>query len=651
MDNIKNLLKRIMPAEMESAGIIRPAKKGGYICPNCGNGNGKDGTGIIPGELANGYEYHCFKCDKSFDNIGLLANYFNLDATKDFTEIVKRGSEMFNLSGRIETNAFPSMETRSVTPKTESTEPKYKGFIQQCNQNLEKLPDTQNARRGLTLETLKKFFCGYASKWGINKTPRLIIPSNFNHYLARDIRENVPKDQQSEIKMHAGKKSIFGCKTLDTTDGAAFLVEGEIDAMSIWQVSGLPVVAISGSAITEEMEKQFQKIPAREFIVMLDSDETGKTHADKVVATLKSAGHNAIKIDFTDKYKDANEFLQADSAGLTKYIKSVYRDAQKAFKDGLRAESANVFDDSEQVSIGKFFSEMFDNEIALTEKFKDRKIGFANIDEKQIFLPGVYVLGGLPGVGKSTFAWQIADNLAFNGENVLYLAGENSKTEFFLKSVTRRLYRKGKTDLTVSAIRTGKGKDNSAMKEIIEEIKRSEINLQVYEFKAEGIDKIIDRLQNFINSCNNGKPITIFVDYLQLFAAGASDARLAVDETVRKLKILQIKTQITLFIISSFNRQNYTQEVNFESFKESGGVEYTADTVFGLQLYLGDEARNILSIKRATQQKPRLLQLCCIKNRNGGTYDVNFKYFSAYDYFEPDQSVDKVEDSDCVMKF
>ena len=31
-------------------------------------------------------------------------------------------------------------------------------------------------------------------------------------------------------------------------------------------------------------------------------------------------------------------------------------------------------------------------------------------------------------------------------------------------------------------------------------------------------------------------------------------------------------------------RQNYLTQVDFESFKESGGIEYTADVVWGLQL-------------------------------------------------------------------
>ena len=153
-DNLKDELKRITPAEMEMHGIIQAAKNGGYICPACGNGQGDDGTGINPGELANGYEYHCFKCDKSFDNIGLLANYFNLDATKDFTEIVKRGSEMFNVSENSFT-APKKTETQKKQPPKEAKD--FSHFFKVCAAQIENLPESQ--RRNLTIDTLKRFGC------------------------------------------------------------------------------------------------------------------------------------------------------------------------------------------------------------------------------------------------------------------------------------------------------------------------------------------------------------------------------------------------------------------------------------------------------------------------------------------------------------
>lgn len=58
------------------------------------------------------------------------------------------------------------------------------------------------------------------------------------------------------------------------------------------------------------------------------------------------------------------------------------------------------------------------------------------------------------------------------------------------------------------------------------------------------------------------------------------------DSIVTALKVLQKENDLVIVVISSLNRQNYLSPVDFESFKESGGIEYTADVVWGLQLQI-----------------------------------------------------------------
>ena len=52
--------------------FTQKAKKGGYVCPVCGNGSGQDGTGVklIKGQL---FRYKCFKCGTSGDVINFYA--------------------------------------------------------------------------------------------------------------------------------------------------------------------------------------------------------------------------------------------------------------------------------------------------------------------------------------------------------------------------------------------------------------------------------------------------------------------------------------------------------------------------------------------------------------------------------------------------
>ena len=121
--------------------------------------------------------------------------------------------------------------------------------------------------------------------------------------------------------------------------------------------------------------------------------------------------------------------------------------------------------------------------------------------------------------------------------------------------------------------------------------------------------------------------------------------REGIDANVKALKKLQSENDIVVMLISSFNRLNYTTLIDFESYKESGGIEYTADVVWGLQLKeiakkdfeykTVNDKREI--IRKAKLANPRELELVCLKNRYGrSSYKCGFKYYTKYDLFVPD---------------
>ena len=145
------------------------------------------------------------------------------------------------------------------------------------------------------------------------------------------------------------------------------------------------------------------------------------------------------------------------------------------------------------------------------------------------------------------------------------------------------------------------------------------------------------------------KPIVI-VDYLQIIPP--TDPRQSdkekVDNIVRGLKKLQGDNDLVVFIVSSINRANYLSPIDFESFKESGGIEYTADVVWGLQLQiLNDDLFNSEKkikekrekVREAKKANPRKIELLCLKNRYGvSSYSCGFTYTPQFDLFEVDNS-------------
>ena len=285
-----------------------------------------------------------------------------------------------------------------------------------------------------------------------------------------------------------------------------------------------------------------------------------------------------------------------------------------------------------------YFAHQLKADIAALQNYATRKTGFDNIDEQQFFSPGLYVIGATPAAGKTTFCWQLLEQLAERGETCIYCSYEMSGLELFTKTASRKLFLKDKTNsLTAADIRRGSW--SAQLDSVINEVANSQSNLQIMELQDENIDELLCRLKSHCS--DKAKAPVVCLDYLQIVPTGRESAKLGIDDSVRKLKKFQRDTNTTFIVISSFNRTNYTQSVSFESFKESGNIEYTADVVWALQLFvlnsinpsnIGDSRKKI---DEAKKKQPRQIHLKCLKNRQGTNYDCFFNYHCAHDYFEP----------------
>lgn len=297
--------------------------------------------------------------------------------------------------------------------------------------------------------------------------------------------------------------------------------------------------------------------------------------------------------------------------------------------------------------ISRYLEEKFTADIERFKTFKGRKTGFYNLDaESGGLYPGLYAIGAISSLGKTTFTHQIGDQLAEQGDHVLFFSLEQNRLEMVTKSLSRRSARIDRKN-AVSAIDIRSGNISDAVGLAMEAYSETAKLMNVIECNFDTtIDSIVTYTKRYMKQ-NNVKPIVI-VDYLQIIPATnphQSDKE-KVDTIVRGLKKLQSENDLVVFVISSLNRANYLAPVDFESFKESGSIEYTADVVWGLQLqalnsdiFNGDkkikEKRE--KIKIAKKAIPRKLELVCLKNRYGiSSYTCGFTYDPRYDLFEPD---------------
>ena len=237
------------------------------------------------------------------------------------------------------------------------------------------------------------------------------------------------------------------------------------------------------------------------------------------------------------------------------------------------------------------------------------KTGFAKLDELLDggFLGGTLVLlGAISSLGKTTFALQIAENLALEGKDVLVFSLEMSAKELNAKSISRNTYKivekQGALSffdeadrLTMGDVLRGRiGEDQidatkpyqkrDLFEAALAETRKLRPHLRV--LRDNNID--VYRVEDFVNAhvdATGNKPFVI-LDYLQILKHDDTlrgDKRLLTDDDVNRLKDLAVRLDIPIMVISSFNRNNYFEPVSMGSFKESGTIEYTSDTLIGMQ--------------------------------------------------------------------
>lgn len=235
--------------------------------------------------------------------------------------------------------------------------------------------------------------------------------------------------------------------------------------------------------------------------------------------------------------------------------------------------------------------------------------GFPELDKKLDggFLGGnLIVVGAISSLGKTTFALQIADQLAGQGKDVLIFSLEMSKNELNAKSISRNTFKltdigvdrygepkktpRQEYRLTMSDILRGRvgriGEDKRKLfDEALAETQKLSDHLYILRDNDMDLDKIAATIQAHEDA--TGRKPFVIIDYLQILKAReearTSDKRLLTDDDVNRLKDLAEKQGVPILLISSFNRNSYLEPVSMGSFKESGTIEYSSDTLIGLQ--------------------------------------------------------------------
>jgi len=428
--------------------------------------------------------------------------------------------------------------------------------------------------------------------------------------------------QKSKYKNKTGSAPLFNLDYIHEVTGNEIIIitEGIFDALSV-ESAGYKAIALGGVEHAKKLMQAIEATPEAKrniFLTAFDNDEAGRTATAKLP-------FRALQIPA--QYKDLNEWHTSEPGAIAESVREQISAAARPH------------------AVSEYLEKAFITDIEKFKTYKDKKTGFANLDDKMNGLyAGLYVVGGISSLGKTTFVHQLGDQLAEMGDHVLYFSLEQSKLEIVSKSLSRIT---AKTDYAKAVpainIRSGYKSDAviNAIRTYYEVSKR--VNVIEGNFNTT-VTEIREEIERYV-SYNKVKPVVI-IDYLQIITGvdGRQGDKQRIDNTVTELKRISRDLDLTVFVISSLNRGNYLTPIDFESFKESGGIEYTADVIWGLQLQvihddLFNKDKNLKEkrekIREAKAADPRKIELVCLKNRNGRpSFSCNFTYYPQYDLFE-----------------
>lgn len=614
-----------------------------YVCPLCGSGTGSHSTGAF--SIKDGTSWKCFSCNEGGDIFDLIGKY---EGITDYSEQLKRAGEFFGVSIDIyRATAQEDFREYQNPPKNEqythnnihTTD--YTQFFLQANRDIEKT----SYHRGLSIETLNRFKLGYVEKWKHPKTPqapaspRLIIPTSKHSYLARDTRDQIPEEQKAYSKSKVGSIHLFNAKALQTATKPIFIVEGELDALSIIEVGGEAVALGTTTKVKSLLEVLKTKKPEQPLIIAMDNDKAGAEANKELTEGLRGLSIPFYRLNPAGEYKDANEALQGNREALRQAVE----------------EAEHIQDEAEQAQREAYLStstahylQSFIDGIADSVNTPYIPTGFKGLDTVLDggLYEGLYIVGAISSLGKTTLITQIADQIAQAGHDVLIFSLEMARAEIMAKSISRHTLQQVlssggdiRNAKTTRGITTGKWYENYSKTE------RDLINGAIVSYSqyanhiyiSEGIGDIgAEQIRETIKQhiLFTGNTPVVIIDYLQILAPyndRATDKQ-NTDKAVMELKRISRDYKTPVIGISSFNRANYSVAVTMEAFKESGAIEYSSDVLIGLQLK--GAGKKDFDANEAKKKSPREIELVILKNRNGSTGDrIELQYYPMFNYF------------------
>lgn len=609
---------------------------------------------------------HCFACGADYDLFDLLTIDENLSTPLEALSLASRrygdGSAAHPESrpenrsaGRPARRAAPEPEGRGEggsAPSFSREETLSPSYLDDCFSH--RGETSYFSRRGLSADTVARFRLGYDPRHDC-----VVLPCEGGRFIRRSVSEKRYLNEKSRPSPLFQPELLTASSQSPLSSGSAkgetsarslapplptanaplvcggspdpvFLLEGAFDALSAEEL-GYHAAALNGSGNRVKAAALLRKLPKpAPILILTDNDMAGDAWA------------KALTDEFPWLYrcppvpvgKDLNEYLCADRAGAARFLSQCVVDWE-AHQPPPYTESS---------AAGRMAA--FRAYIAKQAARPALRTGFPRLDETLDggLYDGLYVIGAVSSLGKTAFCMQMADQLAEQGRDVLIFSLEMSAWELMARSVSRESFQ-----MDVSAGRrmakTARGVLDGRRRAGYTAQEKAHLELAQTRYASyaghlyfregdheTGLDYIQKEVARHI--AETGEKPVVLIDYLQIIAP--ADVHFTdkqnLDRVVCALKKLSRQYELAIFAISSFNRENYNLEVSMNAFKESGGIDYSADVLLGLQAR--GAGRPGFCIDEEKRKDPRELELKILKNRSAALgAPIPLRYYPAFSCF------------------
>ena len=635
-------------------------------------------------------QFDCKQCGKKGSIIDFYGYENNIDAqtNEGKSQIVNELCNKFGIDNNTnsqEAKQKPSTELLQAQIKSiKQHEDKIKKYdftdvVDRLHKQLLESPEGMKyfLDRGLSEDTIKRFKLGYESK-GMNEAfkdyPELHLYNDLAEcypYFIPMFRDGVceyilPRQDANILdkKFQDGKlyktdkkgkpreyTKAMNLKNVPTTlynfnqamkDDYIFITEGWCDALSL-ETLGYSAIALNSVTGVGSFIRRIQDVKdyqSKYYIIALDNDKSGVDARAKLENELKNLKCKVKHLyPVGENVKDINDMLLDGADDLKDAISNIFVTIEQEKEDLLTKKTCYAY-------LDKFLKKCIDNRskklLSTGYKKLDKALGGGIYNS-------LYVIGGIAGLGKTAITLNICENLAKQGKDILYISLELSQDELMSRSVSRFIREtvdKRFTPIDYPSymdIKNGNFDEHSSyfiegFEEYSKIAKRITIEETNFNYNTE---KIREDIIN--HKMITGKAPVVVVDYLQVLPClkDYGDDKKNIDFNITELKRISRDFDTPVFVISAVNRGNYKKQIGFEGFKASGGIEYTADVVIGLQYsFMSDtsgksDSEIELLDREAKSKYPREMQTVILKNRNGsvGEY-TDFIYEPKHNYFE-----------------